>query len=92
MLGPDFAVYCELVDATEKPRKKRKTEDPKKPIHVLVEMFIAYLTRAPNFLRDAIEGCFKTLISDLDKSDLSTLIAVLTRPDNEYIEDDADQE
>lgn len=76
------------MEATEAPRKKRKAEDPKKPIHVLVEVFIAYLTRAPNFLRDSVEGCFKTLVSDFDKSDLSTLIAVLTRPDNEYIENE----
>lgn len=58
LLGADIIAYIESKEATEKPRKKKKTEDPKKPIHIMVDIFIAYLTKSPNFLRTAIEGCF----------------------------------
>lgn len=53
---------------------------------MLVDIFISYLTRAPIFLRHAIEGCFESIVEDIDESDLLGLIAVLTRPDKEYIE------
>lgn len=54
MIGPDLQTYCNLVEAAEVPRKKKKSEDPKKPVHVLVEVYISYLTRSPGFLREAI--------------------------------------
>jgi hypothetical protein len=85
MLAPDFIAYLDSIEgASEAPRKKKKKSaesDPKKPIHVLVDIFISYLTRAPIFLRHAIDNCFESLIEDLDDSDLLNLIAVLTRPD-----------
>ena len=43
-----------------KPRKKMKKskEDDRKPIHVLVDIFIGLMTKAPQFLRQSIESLY----------------------------------
>jgi len=62
-------------------------EDKKKPIHVLVDIFISLLTKSPQFLRTAINSIFEQLIPYVDSEDISHLLEVIQKPDHEYIEE-----
>ncbi len=67
-------------------KKKRKksqenTEDPKKPIHVLVDVFISLLTKAPSFLRNCINLLFEQMVPYIEMSDIDTLLDVIQKPD-----------
>ncbi len=59
-----------------KPSKKRKTEkeDEKKPVHILIDIFISLLTKSPQFLRLSIAYLFEQIIPFVDGSDLSHLL------------------
>ena len=59
-----------------KPSKKRKTEkeDEKKPVHILIDIFISLLTKSPQFLRLSIAYLFEQIIPFVDGSDLSRLL------------------
>lgn len=78
--------YDEVKDVVKKKQKKQKDEeDPKKPIHVLVDIFLSLLTKSPQFLRSGINLLFEALIPLLETSDLSQILEVIQRPDQEYI-------
>ena len=66
-----------------KPSKKRKTdkEDEKKPIHILIDIFISLLTKSPQFLRLSIAYLFEQIIPFIDGSDLAHLLEVIEKPD-----------
>jgi hypothetical protein len=67
--------------------KGEEEEDAKKPVHVLVDMFISLLTKAPIFLRSSINLVFEQLVPFIETSDLDTLLDVILKPDQEYIEE-----
>lgn len=76
-------------DTLKKKRKKSQdaTEDPKKAVHVLIEVFISLLTKAPVFLRTSINLLFEQFVPFIDTSDLDMLLDVIQKPDQEYIEE-----
>jgi hypothetical protein len=51
------------------------------PIHVLVDIFISLLTKAPTFLRNTINLLFEQMIPHLESTDLDTLLDVIQKPD-----------
>lgn len=59
----------------------------KKPVHILVDVFISLLTKAPIFLRNSINLVFEQLVKFIDSSDLDTLLDVIQKPDQDYIEE-----
>lgn len=72
------------------PKKKRKLNpenERNKPIHILVDIFISLLTKSPQYLRNAINNLFEQMIPYVDTEDLSHLMEVIERPDQEYIEE-----
>lgn len=66
------------------PKKKRKVseEDKKKPIHVLIDIFISLLTKSPQFLRIAVSTLFEQLIGFYDSEDMSHLLEVILKSDH----------
>lgn len=71
------------------PKKKRKLNESEinKPIHILVDIFISLLTKSPQFLRHSINLLFEQIMPFVDGEDLSHLLEVIQRPDQEYLED-----
>ena len=63
LLGKDSSAKAEQ-DILKKKRKKSQevVEDPKKAIHVLVDVFISLLTKAPIFLRNSINLVFEQFV------------------------------
>jgi hypothetical protein len=53
----------------------------------LVDVFISLLTKAPIFLRNSINLVFEQLVPFIDSSDLDTLLDVIQKPDQDYIEE-----
>ena len=56
-------------------------------MHVLVDVFISLLTKAPIFLRSSINLVFEQLVPFIETSDLDTLLDVILKQDQEYIEE-----
>jgi hypothetical protein len=54
---------------------------------VLVDVFISLLTKAPIFLRASINLVFEQLVPFIETSDLDTLLDVILKPDQDYIEE-----
>ena len=55
----------EVVDSGKKKRKKQQNQEPedlKKPVHVLIDVFISLLTKAPIFLRSSVNLVFEQLV------------------------------
>lgn len=54
---------------------------------MLVDVFISLLTKAPAFLRNCINLLFEKMVPYVDMTDLDTLLDVIQKPDQEYIEE-----
>lgn len=74
-----------LSDSGQQGKKKRKSEDKNKPVHVLVEILISLLTKSSQFLRTAINLLFEQIIPFLDATDIATLLEAISRPDTELL-------
>ncbi len=53
----------------------------------MVDIFISLLTKAPIFLRNSINLVFEQFVPFIETSDLDTLLDVIQKPDQEYIEE-----
>ena len=93
----DLVLYIKRLSGEEVPTKKKvkkaKTDDASseplnKPIHILVEYFTSFLTKSPTFLRDSIEKCFQECVQYYVVEDLEKLLAVVFKPDADYIEEE----
>ena len=68
-------------------KKSSQAEDSKKPIHVLVEIFISLMTKPPKFLRKSVHELYELVLGYLDEADLGNMLSVITTPDAEFIEE-----
>ena len=93
----DLVLYIKRLSGEEVPTKKKvkkvktddvSTEPLNKPIHILVEYFTSFLTKSPTFLRDSIEKCFQECVQYYVAEDLEKLLAVVFKPDADYIEEE----
>ena len=67
--------------------EENNDEDLRKPVHVLVDLMVGLLTKAPQFLRNNIETLFEALVGEIRTDDLENLVDVIAKPDHEYIEE-----
>ncbi|CAD8157386.1 unnamed protein product [Paramecium octaurelia] len=75
----------------EEPQIKKKVKtNPEKAKVVLTEVFIQLLTKSPQFLRDAVNQCCKSL--EFTTECLEILLDVLLKEDHEYIAEMQQQE
>ncbi|CAD8094557.1 unnamed protein product [Paramecium sonneborni] len=75
----------------EEPQIKKKVKtNPEKAKVVLTEVFIQLLTKSPQFLREAVNQCCKSL--EFTSECLEILVDVLLKDDHEYIAEMQQQE
>ncbi|CAD8098112.1 unnamed protein product [Paramecium sonneborni] len=75
----------------EEPQIKKKVKtNPEKAKVVLTEVFIQLLTKSPQFLRDAVNQCCKSL--EFSTECFEILVDVLLKEDHEYIAEMQQQE
>lgn len=100
-----------LLKKQEKPRKKVKVsaregkdlapvEEEQEDINfvrVLSDLLVSLLTKSVHYMREITNLCFQAFVHEVDAFSLQTLVEVITRPTEEYMnempdEDDEDEE
>ncbi|KAL4446059.1 hypothetical protein ABPG74_011051 [Tetrahymena malaccensis] len=80
----------------EKPKKKVKIsnnegKDVEKEdenfIQVLSDLLVSLLTKSAHYMREITNLCFQTFVHEVDQFSLQTLIDVIARPTEEYLND-----